>query len=397
MPDLEHEGLSESNSLRVLQVSAGISNEAAGTTYCIRRLSESLANAGASVEVAAIGEGCAPLITGARVRLYQTDKSLPGLRTLLFSSALRSHLDQAAAAESTVIHSNGLWRMPNVYPGEASRRRGAPLIISPHGMLGKDALKFSSAKKRIFGFLAQNKTLAAAACIHATSEKELRDVREYGLKTPVAVIPNGIDMPVPPFEPRKPHTKREILYLGRIHPKKAIDRLLVAWSRLEAKHPDWHVRIVGPSEAGYVDDLKALSMKLGLAHVEFCQGLFGSEKDEAYRNADVFVLPTLDENFGMVVAEALAWGTPVICSKGAPWSGLNAHGCGWWVDHGVDALEVALREALTKPREELAAMGARGRAWVGDAFAWQAIAGEMFSVYRWCIGGGDRPECVDIV
>ena len=396
MPDSGQPILADFSSVRVLQVSAGISNEAAGTTYCIRRLSESLASAGASVEIAAIGDGAAPQIGGAQVRLFPVDRCLPGLGTLLFSSTLRAHLDQAASAPGTVIHSNGLWRMPNVYPGETSRRHRTPLIISPHGMLGSGALKFSSAQKSVFGLLAQNRALAAATCIHATSEKELEDVRAYGLKTPVAVIPNGIDMLASPAEPGEFRSQREILYLGRVHPKKAIDRLLVAWSRLEAGHPDWRVNIVGPSEAGYVDELKALVGKLGLTQVQFCPGLFGAEKDAAYRDADLFVLPTLDENFGMVVAEALAWRTPVICSKGAPWSGLETHGCGWWVDHGVDALEVALREALAKSREELAAMGTRGRVWVSDAFAWQAIASEMLAVYRWCLKAGDRPACVEL-
>ncbi|WP_306253729.1 glycosyltransferase [Parvularcula sp. IMCC14364] len=378
----------------IIQVSAGISNEAAGTTYCIRRLSENLASAGASVQVAAIGEGAAPQMGKADAYLFPAERALPGLGTLLFSRALRAHLDQAAATPGTVIHCNGLWRMPNVYPGEAARRHGAPLVVSPHGMLAEDALKFSSAQKRVFGLLAQDRALATASCIHATSEKELEDVRAYGLKAPVALIPIGIDIPKLPPKRYDTRSQREVLYLGRLHPIKGIDRLLVAWSRLEAGHPDWRVRIVGPSEAGCIDQLKALASKLGLARVEFQPGLFGAEKDAAYGDADVFVLPSLNENFGMVVAEALACETPVICSKGAPWSGLESHGCGWWVDHGADALEAALRAALAMPREALAAMGARGRAWVEEAFSWQPIADDMLAVYRWCLGAGERPACV---
>lgn len=394
MPDAVQPGRVDASLVRVLQVSADISNEAAGTTYCIRRLSESLARAGAIVEVSAIGEGIAPPMGEAKARLFSADRSMLGLGTLLLSSALRAHLEHASTASGTVIHSNGLWRMPNVYPGQISRRSGAPLIVSPHGMLGKDALRFSSVRKRVFSVLAQDRALASASCIHATSEKEFEDVRAFGINAPVAIIPNGIDIPTLSTDRGPPLSQREILYLGRLHPKKAIDRLLIAWSRLEACHPDWRVRIVGPSEAGYLEELKALAGRLGLARVEFHRGLFGAERDAAYRDADLLVLPTLDENFGMVVAEALAWGTPVICSKGAPWSGLESHGCGWWIDHGADALEVAMREALAKPRETLAVMGARGRAWVSDAFAWQGIASDMLAVYRWCLGAGERPACV---
>jgi glycosyltransferase involved in cell wall biosynthesis len=282
--------------------------------------------------------------------------------------------------------------MPNVYPGRAARRHGAPLVLSPRGMLGAAALAFSARQKRLFWRLAQSRAVAPVRCFHATSEAELADIRAFGLTAPVAVIPNGIDLPATlPEAPRA----REVLHLGRIHPKKGIDRLLAAWALVAAEFPDWRLRIVGPSEGGHAEDLEALAARLSLGEsVRFDGPLYGADKQAAYRRAALFVLPTRHENFGMVVAEALALGTPVISTQGAPWQGLEREGCGWWIDHGPETMAVALRDALARPPEVLAAMGARGRDWMARDFGWEGIAMRMAEVYAWCRGQGERPECV---
>jgi glycosyltransferase involved in cell wall biosynthesis len=189
------------------------------------------------------------------------------------------------------------------------------------------------------------------------------------------------------------------LHLGRLHPKKGIDRLLHAWASVEPRHPDWSLQIVGPSESGHGEALAAQSAALSLRRVEFCDPLFGAGKDIAYRNADLFVLPTLDENFGMVVAESLANGTPVICTKGAPWAALDAERCGWWIEHGVAPMAAMLEAAMNLPRLELDEMGARGHRWMEKEFSWERVADDMETVYRWCLSGaphGSIPSVVDI-
>ena len=110
--------------------------------------------------------------------------------------------------------------------------------------------------------------------------------------------------------------------------------------------------------------------------------------------SDCEVLPTNSENFGMVVAESLACGTPVICSQGAPWKGLLTHNCGWWVPIDEMAFESAMREAMVMSREELATMGAKGREWMRNDFDWNAIGMKAKEAYEWLCGIGDKPECV---
>ena len=118
-------------------------------------------------------------------------------------------------------------------------------------------------------------------------------------------------------------------------------------------------------------------------------------KSSALYSADLLVLPSLNENFAMVVAEALAHGTPVISTKGAPWKGLVKYGCGWWIDHGVEPLAATLASAMAMSRLGLNSMGSRGREWMAREYSWDRIAADMTNVYRWCAGNGEMPDCVE--
>lgn len=376
-----------------IHVVSSIEDEASGPSYSVTRLAEAQAGLGLSVGVYSLaGTPQDELRAGVRLRSFAASLTgVPGLSRLAFSRDLHQALD-AAAAEGALLHMHGLWRMPNVYPGRAARRRGAPLVISPRGMLGAAALAFSERQKRLFWQLAQAGAVAPVRFFHATSDAEVADIRAFGLTAPVAVIPNGVDLPAhPPQGPRE----REVLHLGRIHPKKGIDRLLQAWALVAPEKPGWRLRIVGPSEGGHTAELEALARRLSLGDsVRFEGPLYGADKQEAYRRATLFVLPTRNENFGMVVAEALAQGTPVISTKGAPWQGLETERCGWWIDHGPELMAATLREALTTTPEGLVAMGTRGREWMARDFGWETLAARMAEVYAWCQGQGERPECV---
>jgi glycosyltransferase involved in cell wall biosynthesis len=240
--------------------------------------------------------------------------------------------------------------------------------------------------------LGQRAALRRAACIHATSEAEYEDIRAAGLRNPVAVIPNGVDLPE--ADDGKTPRSRVVLALGRIHPKKALASLVRAWRRVEAVHPDWRLRIVGPAENGYDLELVGLARRFGLKTVTVEGPVFGKAKLEVYRQASLFVLPTLSENFGLVVAEALAAGTPVVSTKGAPWRGLEEEGCGWWVDHGDEALSQALLTALALTPQALSRMGESGRCWMSRDFAWRRIGQQMEDVYHWLALSGEPPASV---
>jgi glycosyltransferase involved in cell wall biosynthesis len=222
----------------------------------------------------------------------------------------------------------------------------------------------------------------------------LQDIRDAGLRQPVVLLPNGIDVPPLQRSAGAVDGRRRLLFLGRVHPIKGIELLLEAWAVLQARHPDWELLIAGKGDSEYVDGLQAMAQRLGLARLAFHGAVYGEPKHALFRSAELFVLPTHTENFGMAVAEALARGLPVITTRGAPWSGLACTGSGWWIERTLDALVAALDAAMSTEQQALAAMGGRGRDWMLRDFAWPAIAESMAASYRWLLSGGPRPACM---
>jgi glycosyltransferase involved in cell wall biosynthesis len=387
--------------LRAVHVIAGLEASHGGPSYCVPRLCEALMAGGAEATLLSVahagptqsnlsGKGYGDL------RFVWDYVHTPFLRNLRISSAFSVKLRHLAIV-ADVIHNHGLWLMPNIQAGRAATHAQKPLVVSPHGMLSPAALAFSGLKKRAFWKLLQGPVVRQAACIHATSAAEYEEIRGFGLTNPVSIIPNGIDLPEELAKPsRKVDAHRVVLSLGRIHPKKGLDGLIRAWAAIEVARPDWRLRIVGPSEAGHSDELQALAISLGLARVSIEGAAYGEAKQAAYRDADLFVLPTMNENFGLSVGEALAAGMPAISTKGAPWSGLEAEGCGWWIAHGVEPLAAALANATAMPSEVLSAMGAKGRAWMDRDFSWDRVACDMICTYRWLKGGSDKPSTIQI-
>ncbi len=380
---------SRNAAVRLIQIVPSVAKEASGPSYVLVRLCECLLAQGHEVTLATLD-----LEPAASPLAYL--KAFPpgyGASRLGRSSAMRRWLhDQGRSGTVDVIHNHSLWMMPNVYPGQVARRWSVPLVVSPHGTLTERALHNGSPVKRLFWPLVQKPALQAAACFHASTHSEYADIRRVGFRQPVAVIPWGIDIPNLP--PKTPGVPRTLLFLGRIHPIKGLDMLLPAWKAVQSRFPEWQLRIVGPDQGGHLADMQALAGDLELERVVFPGPLLGAQKWQAYAQAELFVLPTYSENFGVAVTEALAAGTPALVSKGAPWESLDANGCGWWVDMGTDALVGALSKAMSRSPAELARMGRLGRDWMARDFSWARIAMEMAEVYAWLTGRGQVPACV---
>ena len=248
-------------------------------------------------------------------------------------------------------------------------------------------------RKWPFWLLTQRSNLQRADCLHATSELEYEDIRNLGFRAPVMFLPNGVRIPQL-TQPKTATERRRLLYLGRVHPTKGIDRVLRSWARLQQQHVDWELRIVGPDIAGHTAELRTLAAELGLQRTTFVGTVSEEQKTIEYRSAELFVLATHHDNWAVTVAEALAHELPVVVSKAAPWSGVETHDCGWWVDGDVDSLSETLQAALERQPEQLLAMGHRGRNWLRDAFAWPVVAQQPLEVYRWLVHGGTAPNSV---
>lgn len=376
-----------------MHIVAGVDPRHGGPSYSVPRLCSALAESNARVSVLTVNG--ANMLQNPLITAYNHDfAGVPMLRALRLSSELARAV-RIKAHTSDIVHVHGLWLMPNVYAGRAAAAFGRPLIVTPRGMLAPEALAFSARKKRLFWCVLQRPAYAHAAVWHATSEVEAEEIRAFGVRAPIAIIPNGIDISDIPESslPRQAAT-RTILYLGRLHPIKDLPDLIAAWTRLAPERPDWYLHIFGPDEGRQRAELEAMAVQLGTQRIVFGGPVYGDEKVNLFHKADLFVLPTRHENFGISVAEALAAGVPAIVSHGAPWSGLERERCGWWVERGVEPLLTALRAATALPDGERCTMGLRGHAWMQREFSWDHIARQMLDVYAWIIGQSDPPPCV---
>lgn len=297
------------------------------------------------------------------------------------------------AHSARVVHDHGLWLQTNHAAAVAARRAKVPLIVSPRGMISSWALAFHGRRKRLAWTLYQARDLRSAHLIHATSMDEAEDARRLGLRNPVAVIPNGVDLPAEPARRLRQNAERTALFLSRIHPKKGVLELITAWGQVAP--PNWKLVIAGPDEAGHRARAEELVGRLGLGSlIRFAGSVPNDEKWRLYGDADLFILPTFSENFGIVVAEALGTGLPVITTTGAPWRVLRDHRCGWWIEPGVQSLARAICDATALSDGDRQQLGARGKEYVTREFSWRTIGQRMAAVYEWLCRSGDAPTDV---
>jgi glycosyltransferase involved in cell wall biosynthesis len=376
--------------VRSVHVVPHVWREASGPSYSVPALCQALGELGDQVELHVLKPAGIQRPNGFTIAAHDAWPFPAGLGV---SPQMKAAL-QRAAAQADVLHSHSLWMLPNVYPAVAVGNSSCKLIVSPRGTLSPWALRRSRVRKALFWPI-QRVVLDRAACLHATSDAEFEDIRRKGYPGPVAIIPNAVEIPA-----ERSHTpsgrRRRLLFLGRLHPVKGIDTLLHAWQLVQASFPAWEMVIAGPSEGGYVEVLEGLVRKLALDRVVFAGPSYGVEKTEILTSAEVLVLPSHSENFGMVVAEALAQGLPVIASRGTPWSGLEREGCGWWVKAEAGPLSVCLNEVLGMSSDTLAQTGRAGRDWMRREFSWASVGAMMHATYEWIVAGGTMPGWVHV-
>ena len=314
-----------------------------------------------------------------------------------------------------IVHLHSVWNMYVHKMAVWCRQRKCPYIVSPHGTLTSWALRYHWWKKIPALLLYQYKDLAAARGFHVTVEEEKADLRRLHLGQPICTAPLGVSVVDQLQDIQKSY---DILFVSRIHPKKGLDTLLHAWSEIPAeKRRDYRIIIAGPDDVGHQAELKELAERLGLsvrdfshelefgkkqihgggevpltvyqekladrnADVVFTGPVYGETKDWLYQTAKYFVLPSHSENFGGVILEALAAGTPCITTKGTPWSALPENKCGWWVEDSVEAIKEALLDALSLETEHSIEMSVNARHLVEENYSWTKTADLLIEMYN---------------
>ncbi len=311
-----------------------------------------------------------------------------------YSANMRKYLSRE---RFDVYHTNGMWLDVNHATCAAARKAGKPYVITPHGMLYPEALKRSAWKKWPLRKLFFDKDVMKASCIHVTCETEMRHIRAFGYKGPVAVIGNPV---VCPSVADKLLMERSIYdraykigFLGRIHPIKKVENLLEGVSLSGDK--DIEVVIMGSGSPEYEAFLKTEVERVGIAdRVKFLGFVSGDEKFKQLAELDALFVPSDMENFGMIIPEALLVGTPVMASLGTPWEALNTEDCGWWVDNSPESIANVIGQIADAGQDRLRAMGLRGRALVLNRFESSKVASSMYRLYRWLCGYEPKPEFV---
>jgi glycosyltransferase involved in cell wall biosynthesis len=325
---------------------------------------------------------------------------------LYLSPAAERWAESRAAGEFDVLHQHGIWTAMSRVTTRWRQAHGRPTVIAPHGSLEAVPLTYSRWKKRLAMLWYERENLARASCLHATAEEEVDGFRNFGLRCPVAVIPNGVDDAATVARGdadrfrrthRIPRGARLLLYLSRIHPKKGLSDLVDGMALLGDRVGPWHLVIAGPEEDGaYVAAVRALVERRGLAaRVHWLGPLYDDAKHDALAAAELFVLPTLSDNYAIVIAEALNAGVPVLTTQGAlPWHVLEARGCGWWVPVGAASMAEALTRATALSGAALAAIGQRGVAVARAQCRWSDAAARTLELYHWLLGEAARPDFV---
>lgn len=282
-----------------------------------------------------------------------------------------------------IVHVNCCWLPGCAFAQKWAQQLGYKVVLTPHGMLEPWIVSRHYWTKKVPALLLyQKRAVERADCLHATAESEKENLLKLGYNTKIEVIANGIDVDDIAMKSSWKRNKR-ILFLSRIHIKKGINFLIEAVAALKEEMDGYNVDIAGEGDEAYIEELKSLAGKAGVSDkVHFIGGVYGDRKWELFRQADLFVLPTHSENFGIVVAEALACGTPVVTTKGTPWEDLEACHCGWWTEVGTDATVKALRRFLELSETELQEMGHNGRKLVEEKYSSRKMAEDMVGLYH---------------
>jgi len=289
-----------------------------------------------------------------------------------------------------VIHDNGLWLAHNHGWAMLAAREQIPRVVSTRGMLEPWAFSHKRLKKTLAWIAYQRADLQRAAALHATASAEAANLGRYHLKPPVSVIANGVETPEPEPVARSARSGPRIaLFMGRLYPVKGLPMLVAAWAR--ARPDGWTLQIAGPDEAGHRAEIEQAVKSARLtAEISFLGPVEGDEKRRAFHDADLFILPSYSESFGMAIGEALAHGLPVLTTTGAPWPVLVTRNCGWWCEPTIDGVEQGLRAATALPRETLRSMGERGRELIRADFSWGAAARGLLALYEGLATTKDR-------
>jgi glycosyltransferase involved in cell wall biosynthesis len=373
--------------LRILHVIPGLAN-ASGPTHVVTRYAERFVMRGHEVSVFHVsGRGKDAVVLPAGI----DNRSFPAqiAKGWAFSPAL-SRAVQSELSSFDLVHIHSLWCYPNRVVRQASLKFGVPYVVRPAGSLEPWSMGVSALRKQLYFQAIEKANLNHATAVHAMSRKEAEHIGAYGLQPPIWTIPNGVDPISPLDEEVKKRVRMSlgiapdasmIVFLGRLHPVKNLSFLLDVFRDLRTQHPEVHLVLAGPDQGSYAETLKRQVADEGLHDcVTFYGEIRGDEKVALLQTADALCLPSLSENFGNVVLEALASGTAVFASDTTPWTELDGWGCGRCLPLEHEVWVSALATSIASGG--LPEWGVEARRVAMEHFSWDVVADRLEAAYQ---------------
>lgn len=391
----------EGGPLSVLHCTVKAGMDGFGVATVVRELATAQSDLGLDVQVWST-DSCASCPDGLGSGVVWTPFATRGPSRLAWAPDMM--IAARAVSKPIVVHQHGIWTAISTVTRYLHEQRGIPSVIAPHGSLQPWALEKSRLRKAIASVAYERSNLANCSCVHALSTVELDDCRAFGLRNPVAIIPNGVseqwlaskgDGPAFRSKHRIDAEAHVLLYVSRVTPKKGLPMLCQAIAGIRDTMRGWVLVIAGPDEFGHIAELTELIRRLRLEHsVQFVGSLYGADKRDAFAGADALVLPSYGEGFPVAVLEAMGVSLPVLVTEATPIPEIERNECGWRVPADVDSLAKALVELAQCTADDLRTMGLNGRRVVLEYYTWQRVAGMTRELYAWLNGHAAKPSFV---
>ncbi|MFL2833265.1 MAG: glycosyltransferase [Coraliomargaritaceae bacterium] len=383
--------------MKIATLTASIGPSAGGLFFSVRALSQGLAKIeGNELSVFSLGKYPKDVYEQWLPLPVQAFEPLPPKAygyAPKFGRALKEYAPD-------VIHSHGIWMYPSRAAWQASRKTDAPIIVSPRGMLDRWALQNSAWKKRLIGTLFEYRFLREKAYFHALNVNEAESMRDFGIRQPIFVIPNGSECP--DHEEKcllecKESRKKRLLFIGRIHPKKGLECLIRSWGKLVRDTPhlrkEWQLAIAGWDDGGHIERYRALARDQSCGDsLEWFGPTYGEEKVALLKNSDAFILPSFSEGLPMSIIEAWSYGLPVLMTRACNLSEGFTADAAIEIDATDAGVEAGLMQLTTLSTERLREIGRKGRELVVERFTWNQQVERTQEVYEWLLGTERKPS-----
>lgn len=362
------------------------SRRSGGVFYAVQELVEQLVKHQAKVACVGLVDGASAVDSPALGEVHTFP--VYGPSSFGFSPALAQFLHQYPPK---LLHLHGIWSFRSIVASRLARKELCQFLVSPHGMLDDWAIRSGAVKKALAYRMYEQKALNMAACFHALTPSEARSIREFSMRNPIAVIPNGISVPQSPLKLDGP--RRKLLFLGRIHKKKGIQELVRAWSQL-ASNPqlqDWELEVAGWDD-GEMTPMLQLCRELRVPRIRFTGETSGQRKIDLLRSSNAFILPSYSEGLPMAILEAWAYRLPVFMTAACNLTEAFDAGAAIKINTDPDQIADVLSKAL--PSDQLLPLGEAGFQFVSEHYSWKKVLPQYLDLYNWLDHGGAPPGFV---